>query len=113
MGYCSEVAFACPYEDFISLDKQLKDKGFTLFDSVSDLENFQSNEKWWVWVKWNYIKWYPEFEDVQIIVNYMKNFDNTYQFMRLGEDPEDPPEVINNTNEEDWFGCYRTIEVNI
>ena len=50
MGYCSEVAFACSYEDFISLDKQLKDKGFTLFDSVSDLENFQSNEKWWVWV---------------------------------------------------------------
>ena len=39
MGYCSEVAFACPYEDFISLDKQLKDKGFTLFDSVSDLDS--------------------------------------------------------------------------
>ena len=113
MGYCSEVAFACSYEDFVSLDEQLKDKGFTLFENVSDLENFQFNGEWWVWLKWNYIKWYPEYEDVQILVKFMKNFDNKYQFMRLGEDYEEPPEIINTMDECDWFGVYRTIEVNI
>lgn len=113
MGYCSEVAFACSYEDYLSLNEQLKEKGFDLFECTSDMGTFEYTGKPWIWLRWDYLKWYPDYGDIQILVKYMKNFDNKYQFMRLGEDYEDSPEVINTMGEEDWFGVYRTIEVNI
>ena len=113
MGYCSEVAFACSYEDYLSLNEQLKEKGFDLFEDTSDQDKFEYEGKPWIWLRWDYLKWYPDYGDIKILVKYMKNFDNKYQFMRLGEDYEDSPEVINTTDEGDWFGVYRTIEVNI
>ena len=113
MGYYSEVAFACSKEDYLILDKELKDKGFDLFERTSDLGDFEVEGKPWIWLRWNYLKWYPNYGDIQILVKYMKNFNNKYQFMRLGEDPEDEPEVINTTDDEDWFSIYRTIEVNV
>ena len=77
------------------------------------LGDFEVEGKPWIWLRWNYLKWYPNYGDIQILVKYMKNFNNKYQFMRLGEDPEDEPEVINTTDDEDWFSIYRTIEVNV
>ena len=113
MGYFSEVVFACSYEDYLSLNEQLKEKGFDLFERTSDMGRFEYEGKPWIWLRWDYLKWYPDYDDVQILVKYMKNFDNKYQFMRLGEDYEDSPEIINTMDECDWFGVYRTIEVNI
>lgn len=113
MGYCSEVAFACSYEDYLSLNEQLKEKGFDLFEDTSDMDRFEYEGKPWIWLRWDYLKWYPDYGDIKILVKYMKNFNNKYQFMRLGEDYEDSPEIINTMDEEDWFGVYRTIEVNI
>ena len=113
MGYCSEVVFSCSYEDYLLLDQELKDKGFDLFERTSDSDKFELDNKPWIWLRWDYIKWYTDRDDIQVLIKYMKNFDNQYQFMRLGEDPDDEPEVINTTDDRDWFDVYRTIEVNI
>lgn len=113
MGYYSEVAFACHRQDYLTLDKEMKDKGFNLFDTASDTDTFQVDGEWWTWFRWESLRWYKCYEDVQIIMNYMNNPDNEFQFIRLGEDYEDPPEVINTMDECDWFGVYRSVDVNI
>lgn len=113
MGYRSEVGFACSQKDYLSLAKQMEDKGFNLFDIASDTDTFQLDGEWWTWFRWESLRWYKCYEDVQIIMNFMNNPDNKFQFIRLGEDYEDPPEVINPMDECDWFGVYRSVDVNI
>ena len=113
MGYFSSVAFACSKKDYLALAKQIKEKGSDLFDKASETFDVLIDGEWWTLFRWESIRWFTTNEGIRIIENYMSDFDNKFQFIRLGENYEDPPEIINTTDECDWFGVYRTIEVNI
>jgi hypothetical protein len=95
MGYRSDVAFACDpiikdvVETVTEWDKEFKE----MIGYAEDLSS-DDHGRW----KFEDIKWYEGYEDVQIIENIMVMCDNvdisglaydSYGFIRLGEEMED------------------------
>ena len=95
MGYRSDVGFACDpiikqvIETMVEWDKELKE----LIEYGDDL----SNDNFGRW-KFESVKWYESFPDVQVIENIMVMCDNadinglcydSYGFVRIGEELDD------------------------
>ncbi len=37
--------------------------------------------------RWNYVKWYPEYKEVSLIIGFLEELDDSdYLFLRVGED---------------------------
>ena len=76
------------------------------------LEVAEVKESWGVVViKWNSLKWYPEFAEVQAIEEFLGKLsdeDKPYRFIRIGEDVDDT-EVEYNYGDEEKYGdiAYR------
>ena len=95
MGYRSEVGFACypiikkVINTVAEWDKEFK----TLMEDGEDLSN-DDHGRW----RFEDVKWYQSFPDVQVIENIMGMCENTnqnylcygsYGFVRIGEEYED------------------------
>ena len=96
MGYRSDVGFACDpiikqvIETMGEWDSEFKE----LLDYGEDLADGHDQGRY----RWESVKWYESYPDVQIVENIMTMCDNidtrglcyeTYGFIRLGEEHDD------------------------
>jgi len=97
MGYRSDVGFACDpiikqvIETVSEWDSEFKEL-LNCGEDLSSGDGYQGR------YRWESVKWYDSFPDVQIVENIMTMCDNvdtgrlsyeTYGFIRLGEDHDD------------------------
>lgn len=88
MGYRSEVA--------IAIDKKHSESFLSMLEIDPD-ETIQTSRG--VVVTFSCIKWYEEYEYIDLIMNFLKKLDdNEYGFVRLGEDLDDV-EVLGSPSE--------------
>ena len=91
MGYRSDVYLKTTKEGYKALEQEIKKNklGYKLWEEpehiyLNDAENT-------ITVEWNYLKWYPEYEDVHTIEDAIGTMCDKYpiHFIRIGEDIED------------------------
>ena len=91
MGYRSDVGFACTpmvkqvIEQVCEGDLDLKD----LFQCAKDCSS-DDDGRWF----WDYVKWYEDYPDIQIMENLMVALDSSelyeeYGMIRIGEEQDD------------------------
>lgn len=95
MGYRSEVKIAMKKGDYEELKARLdyyankEEISYILQSGVCKVKK-KSNGV--VVLYWDWIKWYPEYEEIQFIENYLAELSEQgkpYKFVRVGEDPDD------------------------
>ena len=94
MGYYSDVGIALYTKDYNKMLKKargLKDKNILNF--IKQAERYVVKEEPVTILKWTWIKWYPEFNHVSWITNFIEKVDSA--IVRLGESIND--------NEEDSY----------
>ena len=102
MGYRSEVAISMRKEDF-ELLKEFDKENKNLMEL---LEVAEIKKSWGVVVvKWDSLKWYPEFLEIQAIEEFLGKLsdeDKPYKFIRIGEYADDTEVEYNYGNEEKY-----------
>ena len=118
MGYRSEVAISLYKRDFEILMYKIKNK-IDGFEELKDLMNYADSTKETldniIVIKWNWVKWYNEYTDIQKLEEYLNQEDEEgnilvpYCFTRIGEEREDI-EVIHHIDDDDWdLDCIEPI----
>ena len=111
MGYCSDVGFALPLKKAFELSNKAEQEGYyNLFKNPDETENIQFCDETWIVYRWNYIKWYDSFPEVDLIESYMTD-ENPFCFIRLGEDYQDNELNHNNKEDTNIFYYSRYIEI--
>jgi len=94
MGYRSEVAYLVEFEDREQMEGFVATQ--VVAGNVESLDLFKISEigsgRWQLVYHEDYIKWYPDYEDVQMHERFMKcAIDVGYpvDFVRIGENDED------------------------
>lgn len=100
MGYRSEVALAVSAEarpHFMAKLAGCEKARQLVFDHSDDLDtNFRG--KGGLLVTWEYLKWYPSYEEIKCIESFMDDMDHgmvgvladeEYRFCRIGENTDD------------------------
>ena len=118
MSYRSQVAIAISKENYEVL-KNFDEGNKNLREFLDVAEVKEDNNV--VVIRWGYVKWFPEFPEIQAIQEflcYVSDKNDSYRFIRLGEDIEDT-EIETNYGEEDdddivdAIQIYRDIDINI
>lgn len=102
MGYRSEVAIAMRKEDY-ELLKGFDKENKNLVELLDVAEVKESRGV--VVIRWDSLKWYPEFPEVQAIAEFIAELseaDKPYRFIRLGEDVDDTENEYNYGDEEKY-----------
>lgn len=85
MGFCSNVYIACTEEAFKEFETAYSHHNFT---PTSILRNIHGDYL----LKWEWVKWYDRFEEVQAIEKVMRELDDnnkenaSYKFIKIDED---------------------------
>lgn len=94
MGYYSEVGICIKKNDFKELEaraKTLNDEGLSyLLSHIDRKMEIISDEA--IVIQWYSLKWYPEFKEVQLIMNYLIELAENgkpYAYVRIGEEQND------------------------
>ena len=107
MGYYSEVMIAVTKKDF----KKVEDAQAKMTENLLDYVNkhdYKENNKDCVFMYWDSLKYYKEFEEVQALEKSLSKLKDGYVFCRLGEESGDiefrkrtkiPEDVIRNVRE--------------
>lgn len=112
MGYRSEVGLALLEEDYnklLELAKPLIEQ-YGEYAILGDKPSYceRDGEKY-VYFHWDAIKWYPEFEEVQLITGFLK--DHPHSFLRIGEYIEDIEYDVNDGNDAyEFFWCIQYVK---
>ena len=85
MGYRSDVAFACTEEVY--------NKNKNVIDAIEASE--KKTENGIVSIRWEWVKWYPTYEEVAAIMKLVEDFPDDTAFVRVGEEEGDI-EIKNN-----------------
>ncbi len=90
MGYRSEVAFACTHEVHALIVKRLEEHG-GIDQAVIDVwKNPEIKDRYGVAFHEEWMKWYRDYDDVNIIMDVLENADwDHVRFARVGEDSDD------------------------
>lgn len=101
MGYYSDVAISMYESDYDKLCEKVNAANRNIRFFVGAAEAYKSSlgDKKAVTLVWNWVKWYPEFEDVKFISDFLGTLSN-YSFKRFGEDIGDYEEVSNGCSDE-------------
>lgn len=105
MGYCSDLRIILKKKDFEELKEKMnkyykeKDCGYNLFNEEEYLLIIEQNENW-VKFGFNGLKWYKQYEDVGMIMNFITSREE-YHYMRLGEEYGDIETIDNLEYAED------------
>lgn len=89
MGYYSDVMIATTKKDYnkiVNVLSKLPDK--YLIENI-DAEEYKENNIECVFFRWDYIKYYKEFEDIQALEKSLSKAKDGYVFCRLGEENGD------------------------
>ena len=89
MGYYSDVMIATTKKDYnkiVNVLNKLPDK--YLIENV-DVEEYKENNIECVFFRFDYIKYYKEFEDIQTLEKSLSKAKDGYVFCRLGEENGD------------------------
>lgn len=103
MGYRSEVAVAIKVNDY---EKFMK--GNSDIKELLSLADITSNEEI-VILHWDWIKWYPEYSDIQKfnnILDIIADNEHPYTFIRIGEDYDDNDYIIFEGEENEYLDEY-------
>lgn len=89
MGYYSDVMISTTKKDYnkiVNVLSKLPDK--YLIENI-DAEEYKENNIECVFFRWDYIKYYKEFEDIQALEKSLSKAKDGYVFCRLGEENGD------------------------
>lgn len=103
MGYRSEVAVAIKVNDY---EKFMK--GNSDIKELLSLADITSNEEI-VILHWDWIKWYPEYSDIQKfnnILDIIADNEHPYAFIRIGEDYDDNDYIVFEGEENEYLDEY-------
>lgn len=114
MGYYSAVGISIKEKDYQKLQNNIK-KGLDFEDdtakqgTIKDVKRLMAccdtsykfipdgEKEVYHYFGWDYIKWYENhFAEVDYIMDFIRSFDDGYNFIRLGEDVDDTQEEINS-----------------
>jgi len=89
MGYYSNVMVATTKKDFKKIEDALnKIPNNYLLDDL-EIVDYTENEKECIFAHFGYIKYYKEYEEVQMLEKSLSKLKDGYVFCRLGEEFED------------------------
>ena len=103
MGYRSDIAISMRKEDF-ELLQEFDKENRNLVELLEVAEVKESRGA--VAIKWDSLKWYPDFPEVQAIEEFLGKLsdeDKPYRFIRIGEAIDDT-EVEYNYGDEEKYG---------
>lgn len=110
MGYYSEVGVCIKKNDFEELEaraKILNDEGLTyLLNHIDRKMEIISDEA--VVIQWYSLKWYPDFKEVQFIMNYLTELEENgkpYAYVRVGEEQNDIEEQYSRGETGEDYSC--------
>lgn len=89
MGYYSNVMFAVTKKDFTKIENAQKKIPNNYFFEEIEIDNYKENDKECVFVNLGYIKYYKEYEEVQLLEKSLNKLKDGYVFCRLGEETGD------------------------
>lgn len=89
MGYYSNVMFAVTKKDFTKIENAQKKIPNNYFFEEIEIDNYKENDKECVFVHLGYIKYYKEYEEVQLLEKSLNKLKDGYVFCRLGEETGD------------------------
>lgn len=107
MGYYSEVKIAMRESDYIELLNRInyytnKDMLSIFVKDICSTKTVINNGQKVVILYWDWVKWYPEFKEVQYIEEYLTELNDQckpYKFVRIGEGSSDI-EVLDSWGED-------------
>jgi hypothetical protein len=112
MGYRSQVKIALKKVDYEELEGRIELTGDSDIKSLFNYANIETGEDVVV-IEFDWVKWYPEYKDVQYIDNYLAELEENgkpYKIIRVGEDQGDV-EIQYSLGENDDYSCDDAIYV--
>lgn len=113
MGYYSQAALCVKKKDFEELKERLKKYEYMFDDGFCEISTFYNDEV--VVCNWESIKWYPIYEEISIIEDFiieLQNEDKDYSFARVGEEYDDVEYKSNYvTGDCDMIHPYQGIDI--
>ena len=89
MGNYSNVMLATTKKDFKKIENALKKIPDNYLLEDLEIDSYTENDIECVFAHFGYIKYYKEYEEVQILEKSLKKLQDGYVFCRLGEEFED------------------------
>ena len=89
MGYCSNVMIAVTKQDFKKIENAQKKIPNNLLLEDIEIDNYKENDIECVFAHFGYIKYYKEYEEVQVLEKSLNKLKDGYVFCRLGEEAGD------------------------
>lgn len=89
MGYCSNVMIAVTKQDFKKIENEQKKIPDNVLLEDIEVENYKENNVECVFAHFGYIKYYKEYEEVQLLEKRLSKLKDGYVFCRLGEEAGD------------------------
>ena len=89
MGYCSNVMIAVTKKDFKKIENEQKKIPDNYLLEDLEIENYKVNDIECVFAHFGYLKYYKEYEEVQLLEKSLNKLKDGYVFCRLGEEAGD------------------------
>ena len=89
MGYCSNVMIAVTKKDFKKIENEQKKIPNNYLLEDLEIENYKENDIECVFAHFGYLKYYKEYEEVQLLEKSLNKLKDGYVFCRLGEEAGD------------------------
>ncbi|MGM9858598.1 MAG: hypothetical protein ACI4VN_02380 [Clostridia bacterium] len=89
MGYYSNVMIAVTKQDFKKIETEQKKIPDNVLLEELEVDNYKENDIECVFAHFGYIKYYKEYEEVQLLEKRLNKLKDGYVFCRLGEEAGD------------------------
>ncbi len=89
MGYYSNVMIAVTKQDFKKIENEQKKIPDNVLLEELEVDSYKENDIECVFAHFGYIKYYKEYEEVQLLEKRLNKLKDGYVFCRLGEEAGD------------------------
>lgn len=89
MGYYSDVMIATTKNDFEKIKRAQEKCEFNILNTEAEVSDYQENGKDFVFLTLYSIKYYKEFEEIQVLEKSLNKLKDGYVFCRMGEENGD------------------------
>lgn len=103
MGYRSDVRIVMKKKDYPKFSKYVEDYIAEKQAQYNLMEHIDVKEEGaqTIYIGWDYLKWYKEYPEVQVVHNALNKFRNeglSFTFARMGDNYDDYEEDYNNND---------------